>query len=331
MRICYIFRNSRAGYSIKKVFDTFIPYIKNKRVVELPTHRANPISVVQNLFYLLQRKEKKCLYHITGNVEYCALVLPPKRTILTIHDMVLINHNDVNKIKKLFFYYVWYKWPLKRAALVTCISQKTKNELLDYFPWVADKTIVIPNPVSSDIVYKKNEESMQNPIILHIGTRENKNLERVILALSGIECRLRIIGDLSEQQMNLLSQQKINYSTASNLTDAEIAQEYAHCDLVSFPSTYEGFGMPIIEGFASGRVVITSNIEPMRDVSNGKAILVNPYSVESIRKGFLIAIKSFELRQNLINGGLREAEKYAPGKIAQQYESYYRKIKANQE
>ena len=63
-------------------------------------------------------------------------------------------------------------------------------------------------------------------------------------------------------------------------------QEYKDADLISFPSTFEGFGMPIIEGQAVGRPVITSNIEPMVSVAADAAILVDPFNIESIRECF---------------------------------------------
>lgn len=76
--------------------------------------------------------------------------------------------------------------------------------------------------------------------MLHIGTRPNKNLERVIEALEGIKCHLRIIGKLTSEQEKLLSEKKIKYSNGINLTDEEILNEYILCDIVSFPSLYEG-------------------------------------------------------------------------------------------
>ena len=104
----YIFRNHNSGYSIAKVFNTFIPYISNKSYLELPFAGADPISVFRNLLYIKRTKSNDSIYHITGNVEYCALALPADKTILTIHDLVLINHNKYGWFKKLMFYYLWH-------------------------------------------------------------------------------------------------------------------------------------------------------------------------------------------------------------------------------
>lgn len=322
----YIFRNHNAGYSIAKVFNTFLPYIGNKNKLELPYAGADPISVIRNLLFLIRNKQKDVLYHITGNVEYCALVLPPNRTILTIHDLVLINHNKYGWFKKLMFYYLWHYLPIKRARLVTCISLNTKNELLRFFPWSKDKIVVIPNPVDPEIVSKEKVFNADCPTILHIGTRENKNLERVAEALQGVSCKLRIIGELTDLQKEFLSNYHISYEAVCNLSDSEIRCEYNQCDIVSFPSTYEGFGMPIIEGYAAGRIVVTSNLSPMNVLAEDGAILVNPFDVKSIRQGFLSAIDDAQGRNEKVKRGLEIVKKYSAENIARQYEEAYADI-----
>ena len=81
--------------------------------------------------------------------------------------------------------------------------------------------------------------------------------------MNGIDCHLRIIGKIDINIQTLLDENKIDYTNAFNLSDNEIIEEYKKCDIVNFPSTHEGFGMPIIEGQAIGRVVLTSDLSPM--------------------------------------------------------------------
>ncbi len=324
--IQYIFRNIKAGYSIAKVFDTFIPYIDDYVKLELPFARASLLCVLQNALYLIRHKRKGALYHLTGNVEYCALFLPKKRTILTIHDLVLLNHNKYGKIKKIVFFYFWHYYPLKRAGIITCISEKTRNDLLHLFPWANHKVVVIPNPVDPAIKYFKKAFNKQNPVILHVGTRENKNLERVAEALSGINCVLRVVGEMTESQIKIMDKYRIEYENVHNLSDEEIRKEYYNCDIVSFPSTYEGFGMPIIEGYAAGRIVVTSNIEPMKSISENAAILVNPYDVQSIRSGFIMAIEDTDSRERKIESGKIVVKKYDVSVIASTYSELYKKM-----
>ncbi|MFN2393256.1 MAG: glycosyltransferase, partial [Pyrinomonadaceae bacterium] len=91
-------------------------------------------------------------------------------------------------------------------------------------------------------------------------------------ALKGINCRLRIIGKLDEKLLSELKINKIDFTSVSGVNDNEIRNEYEKADIVTFCSTSEGFGLPIIEAQAMRTPVLTSNINPMKDVSGGAAV-----------------------------------------------------------
>jgi glycosyltransferase involved in cell wall biosynthesis len=233
--------------------------------------------------------------------------------------------NYLSGIKK----YLWkllYIKSLKFAGYVTFISEEAKKKTLEHVLLDVDKIAVIPNPVSDDFKFIDKEFNVEAPIILHIGTLERKNLSRTIIALKGIQCHLRIIGRLDEALIELLERHHITYSNGTMLSDSEIITEYHRCDIVNFPSLLEGFGMPIIEGQATGRIVITSNISPMKDVANDGAILVDPYDIESIKKGYLFVIKNENERNDIIKKGLKNAKRFKASEIAKQYLALYESI-----
>lgn len=239
----------------------------------------------------------------------------------------------------MYYYYlkgikkkVWkllYITPLKRAAHITFISEFAYKQVSEVINLDTKKVQIIPNPVDLSFTYSPKEFNSKKPIILHIGTLDRKNLERTIEALGGIDCHLRIIGELKEQSKKLLKKYQIDYSNRMNLTHEEIVSEYRNADIINFPSLFEGFGMPIIEGQATGRIVITSNLSPMKEVAGNGAILINPYSVEDIRNAYLSVIQNKSIRENLINEGLKNIENYKVEKVVQQYTDLYKKIYEN--
>ena len=150
--------------------------------------------------------------------------------------------------------------------------------------------------------------------------------EHADIHLENIKCHLRIIGKINNNTYNLLKEKNISFSCKYGLPDNEIIEEYRQCDIVSFISLKEGFGMPIIEGQSIGRVIITSNISPMKDICGDGAILVNPYNVKEIHTAFIKIITNARLREKLIYNGLINTKKYSPIKIAQKYIDLYKNI-----
>lgn len=325
-KVIYFSRNKKAGFSIQKVFKTIISHSNNTGNLsfEVPCYRVNITSILKNLKFVYSNRDKNKVHHITGDIHYCILALITCKTVLTVHDMVLLKKTK-NIFKKIFYYIFWYYLPIKLATKVTCISMETKKDIQKYVK--RDDITVITNPVSDDFnrTFKKFNEKM--PVILHIGTGWNKNLTNVIKSLESIDCSLRIIGKLRESDKELLKKIKVNYTNVFGISDKEIIEEYKSADIISFPSIFEGFGMPIIEGQAIGRVVLTSNLSPMKDIGNTSVHLVEPNSIESIKNGFLKLINNKAYRESLIYKGLENVNKYNSNNIVDQYNIVYRDLK----
>lgn len=325
MEIEYIFRPKSSRFvSIENVFGSVIEEMKQQPNVIVYRSEVKkmgwwPITMIYNIVrYAVKSYRYDRIFHITGDIQYVGCFMNPKRTILTIHDLVSFHAPDVPKYARFISRWMSYYLPLKRLNKITCISETTKRDLLSFFPWTASKVRVICNPVSSRFVYVPKEMNKEHPTILHIGTKTNKNLERVADALNKIPCHLRIVGKLSETQKVCLSRNGIDYSNAYGLTDEEIVNEYVNADIISFPSLFEGFGMPIIEGQAVGRPVVTSNIEPMLSVAGSGAVFVSPTDVDSIKSGFLYLISRKDI-DDIVTKGLNNAGKYHAKAIAQEY------------
>jgi glycosyltransferase involved in cell wall biosynthesis len=159
--------------------------------------------------------------------------------------------------------------------------------------------------------------------VLHIGTNPNKNLLRVVDALRGLPCHLRVIGCLNSEQRRCLDESGLDYSDAFNLTDAEMVSEYHSSDMVVFVSTYEGFGMPILEGQATGRPVVTSNLPSMTEVAGDGACLVDPFEVASIRAGIERVATDSGYRGRLIANGFVNVAGYTREVVGEMYGALY--------
>jgi glycosyltransferase involved in cell wall biosynthesis len=185
---------------------------------------------------------------------------------------------------------------------------------------------VIPDCVAPEFTAMPKPWPLGKPRLLQVGVTDNKNFSRVVEACSGLPVQLFILGKLTAFQREQLDRQKIDYEGFCDLSEDQVVALYAASDLVVFVSTYEGFGMPIIEAQAVGRPVLTSNLSPMREVAGGGALLVNPLSPDDIRSGLLRLIGNAGLREELVSAGFRNARQYSASAVAGQYAAVYSEV-----
>ena len=280
-------------------------------------------GVLKNLIFF--KKQKADIYHITGHVHYIGLILPRKNTVLTIHDLGFLHTRKGLRrsiLKKLYL-----DLPVRRLKYITAVSEATKKEIIDYTNCVEEKIRIIENPLQ-EIFFTSEKKTFNRecPAILQIGTSQNKNLVNLIKALNGVNCRLRIIGKLEKNLIELLKNSQISFENKFNLNDSEIKDEYQKADIVTFCSTFEGFGLPIIEAQAMRTPVVTSDISPLREVSGGAAYLADPENFLSIREGILKIINDENYRKEIIKQGIENVKRFKPQNIASLYEILYKEI-----
>ena len=264
------------------------------------------------------------LNHVTGDVHYLALMLDKRRTLLTIHDCASLER--LQGLRRAIFRFFWFTLPMRCARLVTVISESTRRELLRHVHFNPVRIRVVHNCAGRDFVPFPKPFDAEEPNVLHLGTASNKNLERLIQALAGLRCRLSVIGELTAVQQELLRRCGINYNNIPRATDIQVLDSYRTCDLVAFASTYEGFGLPILEAQATGRPVITSNLSSMPEAAGSAACFVDPFNFESIRAGILRVCHDAAYRQNLVEAGFENVKHFRPEAIAAKYAGLYEEL-----
>lgn len=262
--------------------------------------------------------------HITGDVHYLSYLLQKRKTILTIHDC---GYRDrLHGLRRKIFCFLWYWLPEKRCSIISVISESTKKELLGVLRCTPSKVRIVENCVSKDFQAFPREFNTQKPNILQIGTSFNKNLIRVAQALQGVSCSFSIVGQLSKDQKEALERCGIEYCARSNISGKELVEIYRQCDMLVFASTYEGFGLPILEAQAMGRPVITSNVASMPEAAGDAACFVDPFDVESIRRGIMLVIRDSHYRENMINLGYKNVTRFQREMAVGKYLGLYKEL-----
>jgi glycosyltransferase involved in cell wall biosynthesis len=328
MKLLFAHRKPRpyGNFSIENYFQTLSPYLEKE--AELEHWQAPQFSngIVPRYLSVkaLQTKVEKWrpdITHVSGDVHFLMWGIPKGKRVLTIHDIGFLREAKGIKYQLLRFF--WLTGPVKKAHAITCVSTATKNEILRHLP-KARRIQVIPTVVDQRFVRADKAFDTECPTILLLGSAPNKNLKRVLKATQGLNVKLSIVAKLDTEELELLQGQK--YEVCQSIFFEDLLEKYKQADIVSLCSTHEGFGMPIIEAQATGRVVLTSNCSSMPDVASKGALLVDPFSVKSIKEGIQQLISNDSLRNELIAAGFENCKRFDPAVVAQQYLKVYRSL-----
>lgn len=331
MEINYFYWSKKCGKSINRSFDNLVHYLKddlkyNIKEFYVPYEGSNPLNLIRNIIYVYKHRSKKGINHITGDIHYCILGLLGCKSVLTIHDDYCYKQAKKGIIGKIYKYLFWVYFPIRFASITLCITESTKENINRLYR--SKKLRVFTNHTwPKAYKYYSKEFNTNKPTILHISTGKNKNLETTIRALEGINSKLIAVEKMTDYQIELAKSLNIDFHNTGRISDEEILNLYKEADIVSFPSSYEGFGMPIIEGQLIGRCVVTSNIPPMNWVAgDGCFFINNPLDYIELRHVFLRIINDKKEREKCIMRGLENAKRFSTEKVSNELLGIYNSI-----
>jgi len=270
------------------------------------------------------RRHAAAVNHVTGDVHYLTYFLPSERTLLTVHDTVMIER--AKGVKRWLLWFLWLWLPARRCRWISAISDESKRRILRLVPIDPERIVVIPDPVSPNFAPTPLPPRSGPFRLLHIGTKPNKNLERVIEALAGLEIELTVIGRMTKTQAALFEWYNVAYRNLTDLSDDDLRAEYGRAEALIFVSLDEGFGLPIIEAQASGRPVITAARPPMDEIAGGAALLVDPEDTTAICSAVQRLAEDPELSADLAERGVDNARRFAATTVAAAYVELYARI-----
>jgi glycosyltransferase involved in cell wall biosynthesis len=323
VRVVQLQRRSFVGhYSMERVFAEIRGALPGWLDVELRvTSHYNKGLLPRVRTMLESRRQQGEVTHVTGDINYAAILLRRRTTVLTVHDTEFLDR--AGGAKRFLYTWLWLRLPVWRAGLVTVPSEATRQAVLRLVRTNPDHIRVVPNPVADDFTADPGRPVQAPPVVLLVGTRPNKNIERAAAALRGLGCRIVVVGDLSPSQQAAFIGAGLDFEVRSGLSEAEIRQAYRDSDLLLFPSTKEGFGIPVLEAQATGRPVVTSDRPPLPDVAGGAACLVDPLDVASIRAGVQRVLSDETYRADLVRRGLANVPRFGVRAVAARYAAIY--------
>ncbi len=287
-------------------------------------------------FYSLRAQMEWLRLHVTGALvadvaffpHYDApLVALPARSVVTVHDLIHFKVVEAFPWWRRLAADVLLRRGVASAAEVITVSESTRQDLAERLPAFAEKINVVPNGVSAlfekPIGGSPSEYSpIEGPYLLCVGNRKpHKNLIVAIEVLAVLrdeapELRLVLVGDVFRGWDGVLRRAddlgvRDRLVEVSKVSDAVLQSLYAGCEVLLFPSLYEGFGLPVLEAMASGAPVIASNSSSLPEVVGDAGLLVDPRDPYDMARGVLQLRRDSALRNELVRRGRERAARFS--------------------
>lgn len=273
-------------------------------------------------------------------------VLPPRIAaagVVTVHDLAFATRpEDAHPAQRRFLESA-VPWSIDRARLVVAVSETTRRDLMTRYGVRPHRIRVVPNAVSADFHERDGAEELAavrrrlrlpEEYLLSVGTiHPRKNLgglaRAAALSARQLGRQLPVVhvgreGWLCERVFaDIESAGPPGVRFVGQTSDATLRALYRRAAALVYPSFAEGFGLPILEAFACGAPVVTSNESGMLEAAGDAAELVDPHDPESIAAGIVRVVRDADRRAELMERGRRRLEDFSWSRSARQMLDVY--------
>ncbi len=326
---------------------TKIAYIDQRAIHRLPRYSTAALfSSLTGLGFAGHRglRGQIDLFHAT---DHHIPRLPDIPVLATMMDAIPLTHAKwANPQLRTFKNKLWLhasSW----ADHVVTISNYAKNQIVEHFDIASQKISVVPLGVASRFYDRIDSSKLQAVLKAHdlqrsfflcIGTLQpRKNIQRVIDAYQSLPIVIRqahdlvIVGrngwgsDHLVQQLRQLPPES-GVRWLGSITDSDKRALLQQATALVFPSLSEGFGLPVLEAFASQTPVITSNTTSLPEIAADAALLIDPYDSSAIAHAMQQLAECPSKAKQLRSQGLVRSRQYSWQNCAMQTSNIYQRM-----
>ena len=258
--------------------------------------------------------------------------------IVTIHDAIFVRYPHLYSPTYRTLFLEKCKYACRVADKIIAISEQTRQDCIECFGAEERKIEVVYQGCSNIFRQKVSEEqkktirekyNLPENYILDVGAIEpRKNLENLLraLAISRLDTTLVVVGGnnkYADKMKQLAKELGVQTLFLHNTDFVDFPALYQQALTLAYPSQFEGFGIPILEGLCSNIPVLTSKGSCFAETGGDAALYANPNDINDIADCLVRITTDNNLRKQMIEKGKVQAEKFTDEKIGNRIKLLY--------
>lgn len=263
-------------------------------------------------------------------------------SVVTIHDLIYRRMPGCYKPADRLLYDYKYRRSCENADRIIAISRRTADDIMELYGIPGDKIDIVYQGCD-DIFREPHDEAklmkvrekynLPERYLLQVGTiEERKNLGLSVRALASLPEDLHLVAvgkgkEYLEKIKRLAADTGVEGRVhfLDGVVFADLPSICRQAEVILYPSRYEGFGIPVLEGLESGRPVIAATGSCLEEAGGDAALYVNPDSVREMVEAVKAVLNDSELRQGMITRGYAHAASFSTSRLAESIRAVYEK------
>jgi glycosyltransferase involved in cell wall biosynthesis len=251
------------------------------------------------------------------NPGFTAPLMAPCPSVTVFHDLQHKRHPEYFRWFDLPFWKLLLWTSARRSRRLIAVSEATKADLMRFYQLPPKKIRVVLHGVEPGF-FTLDRTHVERFVLCVSTLHPHKNLDRLIRAYARQKRDWRLViaglrGLFAETLDALIRDLGVEDSVQLTgwITREDLLRLYARAQAFVYPSTFEGFGMPVLEAMAAGIPVACSNIDPLREVAGEAALLFDPLSEDAIAAALDRIVSDEDLREKLTAAGPERARGFS--------------------
>jgi glycosyltransferase involved in cell wall biosynthesis len=318
------------AFLFDRPYDDEFTFSENVRPLILSFPARHPAQIAWwhqvSLKKYLQKNSHDILISPDGSIP----LRSPVPTLAVIHD-INFEHFPADLPFSFRHYYRYYYPKIAKAATrIVTVSEFSKSDIINRYNIDAGKIDVVYNAVGDSfrpidgtmINTVRSRYSSGSPYFLFVGSiHQRKNIDGMIRAFDkfkeNVPSDMKLIFAGAKRWWKKETEDAFHQSLYKNdiiftgrVSDEQLTELIGSALALVLASKFEGFGIPILEAMKCGVPVITSDVTAMPEIAGDAALLVDPFSTDSISEAMRKIFQDDSLRQSLISKGIERAKKF---------------------